>query len=127
MVIRNAKGKKDRVLPVPGKVMKLMVSYFRAYKPKVWLFEGNVEGKKYSPTSLQKIFKYNLSKVIRIHNFTLHCLRHSLATHLLEGGTDIRFIQEILGHKSTRTTEIYTHVSAKSLKNIKNPIDDFDI
>jgi integrase/recombinase XerD len=61
------------------------------------------------------------------HNFTLHCLRHSYATHLHDEGVDIRNIQELLGHKSSKTTEIYTHVSIRSLKNIKNPIDEFDI
>ena len=62
--------------------------------------------------------------VIKNHNFTLHCLRHSYATHLLEAGTDLRYIQELLGHKSSKTTEIYTNMSMKSLKNIKNPYDD---
>lgn len=125
--IRNAKGKKDRILPVPEKLMRLIISYYRAYKPEYWLFEGNKPGRQYSATSLANIFHRNLEKVVKNHNFTLHCLRHSYATHLLEGGTDIRFIQELLGHKSTKTTEIYTHVSTKSLRNVKNPIEDFDI
>jgi len=127
LLVRNAKGRKDRVLPVPKKVMHLIITYYRAYKPEVYLFESDQAGKPYSASSLRNIFHRNLSKVIKNHNFTLHCLRHSFATHLLEGGTDIRFIQEILGHKSSRTTEIYTHVSAKSLRNIKNPIEDFEI
>ncbi len=59
--------------------------------------------------------------------YTLHCLRHSIATHMLENGTDLRYIQELLGHKSSKTTEIYTHVSNQSLQNIKNPFDDLDI
>ncbi|MBN2763925.1 MAG: tyrosine-type recombinase/integrase [Bacteroidales bacterium] len=125
--VRNAKGNKDRVLPVPEKLMKLVITYYRAYRPVYWLFEGEKPGRPYSATSMANIFHRNLEKVIKNHNFTLHCLRHSFATHLLEAGTDIRFIQEMLGHKSTRTTEIYTHVSTKSLRNVKNPIEDFDI
>ncbi len=127
LLVKNAKGGKDRMLPIPDKVMKLIIAYYRAYRPEVYLFEGTKPGNPYSSSSLRNIFHNNLSKVIKKHNFTLHCLRHSFATHLLEGGTDIRFIQEMLGHKSTKTTEIYTHVSVKSLKNIKNPIEDFDI
>lgn len=125
--VRNAKGNKDRVLPVPEKLMRLIITYYRAYKPVYWLFEGEKPGRQYSATSMANIFHRNLEKVIKNHNFTLHCLRHSFATHLLEGGTDIRYIQEMLGHKSSRTTEIYTHVSTKSLRNVKNPIEDFDI
>ena len=125
--VRNAKGNKDRVLPVPEKLMRLVITYYRAYRPVYWLFEGEKPGRPYSATSMAHIFHRNLEKVIKNHNFTLHCLRHSFATHLLEAGTDIRFIQEMLGHKSSRTTEIYTHVSTKSLRNIINPIEDFDI
>ncbi len=125
--IRNAKGRKDRVLPVPEKLMSIIINYYKAYKPEVWLFEGQKSGTQYSATSLGKIFHRYLGKVLKKHNFTLHCLRHSFATHLLEAGTDLRYIQEMLGHKSSRTTEIYTHVSTKSLRNIKNPIEDFDL
>ncbi len=125
--VRNAKGRKDRVLPVPKKLMNLIITYYRAYRPEVWLFEGNKAGQPYSSGSLGKIFHRYLGRVIKNHNFTLHCLRHSFATHLLEAGTDLRYIQEMLGHKSSRTTEIYTHVSTKSLRNVKNPIEDFDI
>lgn len=125
--VRNAKGRKDRVLPVPKKLMNLIITYYRAYRPEVWLFEGNKAGQPYSSGSLGKIFHRYLNRVIKNHNFTLHCLRHSFATHLLEAGTDLRYIQEMLGHKSSRTTEIYTHVSTKSLRNVKNPIEDFDI
>jgi site-specific recombinase XerD len=125
--IRQAKGNKDRVLPIPEKVMNLIITYYHAYKPKYWLIEGSEPGQKYSSTSLANIFKNNLRKVTKNTNFTLHSLRHSVATHLLEGGTDLRFIQELLGHKSSKTTEIYTHVSTKSLRNIKNPVDDFEI
>ncbi len=127
VTIRNSKGRKDRVLPLPNKLLDLLRSYSKAYRPKRWLIEGHTPGSKYSATSLQQIFKQNFSKIDKNAKFTLHCLRHSYATHLLESGTDIRFIQELLGHKSSRTTEIYTHVSMQSMKNIKNPLDDFEI
>ncbi len=127
VAIRDAKGRKDRVLPLPDKLCNIIENYCKVEKPVTWLINGDKAGNRYSPTSLYNIFRDNFSKIKKNHNFTLHCLRHSYATHLLDSGTDIRFIQEMLGHKSLRTTEKYTHVSMKSLKNIKNPLDDFDI
>ncbi|MGM0622356.1 MAG: tyrosine-type recombinase/integrase [Bacteroidota bacterium] len=127
VTVFNSKGKKDRVLPLPGKLEKMMTDYIRQKQPRTWLIESTLKGKPYSATSLQNIFERYMNGVQKNHNFTLHCLRHSIATHLLESGTDLRYIQELLGHKSSRTTEIYTHVSMKSLKNIKNPFNDFDI
>lgn len=127
VTIYNAKGKKDRVLPLPEKLEKMMIGYIRQEQPQTWLIESTQKGKPYSTTSLQNIFEKYMNGVKENHNFTLHCLRHSIATHLLESGTDLRYIQELLGHKSSRTTEIYTHVSMKSLKNIKNPFNDFEI
>jgi integrase/recombinase XerD len=94
------------------------------YRPEVWLFEGQYKGEPYSETSLQKVLKYALEKAAITKPVTLHWLRHSYATHLLESGTDLRYIQELLGHKSSKTTEIYTHVTEKSLEKIKSPFDD---
>jgi site-specific recombinase XerD len=119
MVVRNANSRKDRVMPVPDKQIALITTYYRAYRPKTYLFEGTEPGTPYSTTSLRNIFHQNLSKVLKGHNFNLHCLRHSFATHLLEGGTDIRFIQEMLGHKSTKTTELYTHVTSNYKEKTK--------
>ena len=127
VTIYNSKGKKDRVLPLPEKLEKMMADYIRQKQPQTWLIESTVKGRPYSATSLQNIFEKYMNGVKENHNFSIHCLRHSIATHLLENGTDLRYIQELLGHKSSRTTEIYTHVSMKSLKNIKNPFNDFDI
>jgi integrase/recombinase XerD len=125
--IRNGKGQKDRDLPLSEKLIRMIERHLLAGKPETWLIEGQYRGRPYSAASLEKIFHKYLSIVLKKHNFTLHCLRHSYATHLLDSGVDLRFIQELLGHKSSKTTEIYTHVSMKSLKNIKNPTDDFDI
>jgi len=94
------------------------------YKPNVWLFEGSIKGEQYSEQSLQNVLKQAVSKANINKPVTLHWLRHSYATHLLENGTDLRYIQELLGHKSSKTTEIYTHVSNKSLQKIKSPFDD---
>ena len=124
LLIRDSKGKKDRVVPISEKIILMLRAYYKMYKPKEWLFEGQFEGTRYSEQSLMSILKQALSKTNIKKPVSLHWLRHSYATHLLEGGTDLRFIQELLGHKSSKTTEIYTHVSTKSLKNIKSPFDD---
>jgi integrase/recombinase XerD len=124
LVIRNGKGKKDRVIPISAKVIEMLRNYFRAYRPAVWLFEGQTDGEQYSEQSLQSVLKQALAKTKISKPVTLHWLRHSYATHLLEAGTDLRYIQELLGHKSSKTTEIYTHVSTASLQKIKSPFDE---
>jgi integrase/recombinase XerD len=124
LIIVNAKGKKDRVVPISDKVIGMLREYYKAYKPKVWLFEGQQPTKQYSEVSLQKVLKKALQTAKINKPVSLHWLRHSYATHLLESGTDLRYIQELLGHKSSKTTEIYTHVSEKSLQRIKSPFDD---
>ncbi len=124
LIIRNAKGRKDRVVPISDKLIEMLREYYKEYKPKVWLFEGQKAGEPYSETSLQKVLKIALAEAGNKKPVTLHWLRHSYATHLLESGTDLRFIQELLGHKSSKTTEIYTHVTEKSLQKIKSPFED---
>jgi integrase/recombinase XerD len=124
LIILNAKGKKDRVVPISDKVIAMLRDYYKAYKPRVWLFEGQNAGVGYNERSLQMVLKHSLVKANIKKPVTLHWLRHSYATHLLESGTDLRYIQELLGHKSSKTTEIYTHVSEKSLQKIKSPFDD---
>ena len=101
----------------------LLEEYYRVYKPKDFVFEGQF-GSRYSEKSLQSVLKQSLTKKGITKPVTLHWLRHSYATHLLESGTDLRYIQELLGHKSSKTTEIYTHVSTKSIQQIKSPFDD---
>jgi integrase/recombinase XerD len=124
LIIRNAKGKKDRIAPISEKIITLLRDYYKMYKPKVWLFEGQIVGEQYSEQSLMSVLKQAVQKAGITKPVTLHWLRHSYATHLLEAGTDLRYIQELLGHKSSKTTEIYTHVSTKSLQKIKSPFDD---
>jgi integrase/recombinase XerD len=125
VIIRQAKGKKDRITPLSPKILALLREYYSIYKPTTFLFEGAKKGSLYSEHSLHNVLKQALEKVKITKPVTLHWLRHSYATHLLESGTDLRYIQELLGHNSSRTTEIYTHVSTKSLQQIKSPFDDF--
>jgi len=122
--IHQAKGKKDRIAPLSPKILSLLRDYYKLYKPKIWLFEGHLNGEPYSEKSLQSVLKLALHKTGIQKPVTLHWLRHSYATHLLENGTDLRYIQELLGHNSSKTTEIYTHVSTKSLQLIRSPFDD---
>lgn len=124
LIIRNAKGRKDRIVPLSDKLIKMLREYYIIYRPEVWMFEGQNKGEQYSEQSLQSVLKQSVVKCNIKKPVTLHWLRHSYATHLLERGTDLRYIQELLGHKSSKTTEIYTHVSTKSIQLIKSPFDD---
>ncbi len=121
--IRNAKGKKDRIVALSGKILDLLRRYYRNYKPGEYLFEGQ-KGGKYSAESIGKIFQRAKLRSGIVITGGVHILRHSFATHLHESGYDIRIIQEILGHRSSKTTEIYTHVSTKSIRNVKSPFED---
>lgn len=124
LFIRQSKGKKDRVIPISNNIIEMLRTYYKAYKPKVWLFEGQNAGERYSERSLQLVLKQALKKAGNTKPVSLHWLRHSYATHLLESGTDLRYIQELLGHNSSKTTEIYTHVTTKSLQQIRSPFDE---
>jgi integrase/recombinase XerD len=127
LIIRQAKGNKDRIVPLSTKTIVMLREYYKIYRPKAWLFEGQNGNEQYSERSLQLVLKHALELARIKKPVTLHWLRHSYATHLLENGTDLRYIQEILGHKSSRTTEIYTHVSTQSIKKIKSPFDDLEL
>lgn len=124
ILIKNAKGNKDRIVPLSLKILEMLREYYKLYRPEVFLFEGREKGKPYDARSLQQVLKHAVAKTNIKKPVTLHWLRHSYATHLLESGTDLRYIQELLGHNSSKTTEIYTHVSTKSLQQIKSPFDD---
>lgn len=122
--IRQSKGFRDRVVPLSEKVIQMIDLYITHFRPEKYLFEGQYRGNRYSASSLDKIFKEANKRAGLKKEVTLHGLRHSYATHLLESGTDLRYIQELLGHKSSRTTEIYTHVTTKSIQKIRSPFDD---
>jgi integrase/recombinase XerD len=124
--IRGGKGKKDRITLLSEKVKELLSKYFADYQPKKWVFEG-AKGERYSATSLQKVFHQALRRSGIVKDVTLHTLRHSFATHLLENGTDIRYIQVLLGHGSSKTTEIYAHVTRKGFEKIRSPLDNLDL
>lgn len=124
VLLKNSKGKKDRIAPLSPKILELLRSYYLMYKPVKYLFEGNIVGEPYSEKSLQQVMKQSIQKANISKPATLHWLRHSFATHLLESGTDLRYIQELLGHSSSKTTEIYTHVSTKNIQQIRSPFDD---
>lgn len=124
--IRSGKGNVDRVVPVSDKVWRKLDEYIIAYRPSVYLFEGQ-NGGRYSDTSVYNVFRQASKRAGIEKDLGVHSLRHSYATHLHEGGLDIRYIQELLGHKSSRTTEIYTHVSRRNLLSINNPLDDLDV
>jgi integrase/recombinase XerD len=124
--IREAKGNTNRMVPVPQKIWEKIRTYNNSYKPDIYLFEGQTGGK-YSVESVYAVFKHSLKLAGIKKDVGVHSLRHSYATHLHEGGLDIRYIQELLGHKSSRTTEIYTHVSRRNLFAIRSPIEDMEL
>lgn len=122
ITIKNGKGNKDRQTILSETVLKDLRVYYKQWKPKEYLFEGK-PSQQYSHTSVLKIIKNAAKKGGIQKNISPHMLRHSFATHLLENGTDLRYIQVLLGHNSTRTTEVYTQVAINNIKAIKSPIE----
>ncbi len=123
--INGAKGRKDRHTLLSEAALKTLRDYWRKEKPSSkWLFPEGKSDKYLHPRSVQKIFANACKRAGITKKVSVHSLRHSFATHLLESGVDLRYIQEILGHKSSKTTEIYTHVSTKNLLFIRNPLDE---
>jgi len=120
--VQDAKGNKDRYTLLSETVLKDLRNYYKQYKPKEYLFEGQHK-KQYSPNSVGKVVSNTAYKAGIKIPVSAHILRHSFATHLLESGVDIRYIQLLLGHNSLKTTEIYTHVAKSSFNFIKNPLD----
>lgn len=124
--VEQGKGKKDRYTLLGVKTLEILRKYVLENKPKVWLFEG-ANGENYSQKGIQSILKKSLEKTGIKKRVTVHTLRHSFATHLLEAGTDLRYIQSLLGHSNSKTTEIYTHITTKGFEQIKNPLDKLNL
>lgn len=120
--VGSAKGNKDRYTLLSESTLTDLRTYFKQWQPKMFLFEG-IKGGKYSPTSVVNIVNKAVIKAKIKKKVTPHMLRHSFATHLLENNTDLRYIQTLLGHSSSKTTEVYTQVAVKNLQNIKSPLD----
>ena len=114
--IRQAKGRKDRIVPLSTNILSLLREYYTEYKPKEYLFNGQ-NSLQYSSESCNKLVKHYIG-----NEYHFHLLRHSTFTTLLESGTDLRIIQNIAGHASSKTTEIYTHVSNQLLSKVPLPI-----
>jgi len=121
--IRGAKGRRDRYTMLSDVAIKTLSLYLKTYQPEKWLFPGQKEGLHITTRTVQRIFEDAIEKADIDKEVSVHSLRHSFATHLLESGVDLRYIQELLGHKNSKTTEIYTHVSNKDLSKIKSPLD----
>jgi integrase/recombinase XerD len=122
IMIKGAKGKKDRNTVLSKALLTLLREYYKIHKPSYWLFEGTAGGK-YSATSVQKVFQKAVNDSGCDAWATPHTLRHSFATHLMQAGTNLRYIQSALGHESPKTTEIYTHVLRINNKTIESPLD----
>jgi site-specific recombinase XerD len=121
--VSAGKGAKDRYTLLSATALAILREYFRAYKPKDWLFPGDDSKDHLAERSAQQVFKDSKKKAGILKPATFHTLRHSFATHLLEDGTDIRYIQELLGHDSIETTERYTHVTQKGMERVTSPLD----
>lgn len=122
LLIRGGKGKKDRTTLLSKKLLESLRAYYKVYRPKVWLFEGQ-NGGQYTVESTRNVFRAALKKADIKVKATPHTLRHSFATHLLEQGTNLRYIQALLGHRSSKTTEIYTHITSHGLDAVVSPLD----
>jgi site-specific recombinase XerD len=122
--VRHGKGGKDRYTLLSPRAIEAVRTYTEAFQPEEWLFPGARPDRHYSTRSIQRVIAMCARKAGLARKVTPHTLRHSFATHLLEAGTDLRYIQELLGHRSSRTTQIYTHVASTHLARIKSPLDD---
>jgi len=121
--VRQAKGRKDRYTILSQSALDVLQKYIEQHTPQKWLFPGQTTEKHITERTVQKVFEQALLQSNLQKKASLHTLRHSFATHLLEAGTDLRYIQELLGHESSRTTERYTHVTLKDARRIRSPLD----
>lgn len=122
ITLRQAKGRKDRQIMLSEKLLDMLRAYYKKYRPKIWMFEG-LYGSQYSKRSISKLMQECKQKAGVYKKGSIHAMRHSFATHLLEGGTDLISIKQLLGHNSLRTTLQYTHVSRKHMSKIQSPLD----
>ena len=122
--VRGGKGQKDRYTLLADRTLEMLRAYYREESPSTWLFPGPRPDRHLTIRSVQKVVAAACRKAKIRKHVTVHTLRHSFATHLLESGVSLRHIQELLGHKSPKTTEIYTHVSSSELRRIRSPLDD---
>lgn len=122
--ITAGKGKKDRYVPLSPRLLNELRCYYTQYRPEVYLFNGAGKGKKYAPRSIQHIMQLTLAKAgLKNKNYSVHSIRHSFATHLLDNGCDLQLIQQLLGHQHINQTVHYLHLSTRRLQNIVNPYD----
>jgi integrase/recombinase XerD len=125
--VEQGKGRVDRYTLLSEKTVLILREYFKQYRPTTWLFEGVKKGEQYSVRSIQSVFHTAVQKAGINKDVSVHTLRHSFATHLLENGTDLRYIQNLLGHANSKTTEVYTHITTKGFEQIKSPLDRLSI
>jgi site-specific recombinase XerD len=123
ILVKSGKGKKDRMVMLPYSIVSYSDTYRELYTTKHYVFEGQIKGQPYTPASCRAVMRRAVKSAGIDKKVNIHALRHSFATHLLEGGTDIRFIQKLLGHNSIKTTTIYTHVSQRHTRDIESPLD----
>jgi len=123
----NGKGSKQRICPLCPEALKVLRAYYKLYRPKFWLFQGEDNKKPISSRTLYSIFKNSLYNTGIRKPATFHTLRHCYATHLLEAGTNLHSIQKLLGHKSIRSTLIYTHVAEEVIIKIKSPLNEITL
>ena len=121
--VRSGKGNKDRLVPMPQSIVAMIRTYLLEHKPSYWLFEGQKPSQPYSASSLSLVYRRARTKTSLAKHYTLHSLRHSFATHLMDSGTDLRLIKELLGHKDIKTTLIYTHITDKTIRRVLSPLD----
>ncbi|WP_408894389.1 tyrosine-type recombinase/integrase [Paenibacillus taichungensis] len=127
LIVRQGKGQKDRRTLLSNIAWEIVQEYIKEYRPQRWLFPGQSSDRHLTERSVQKVFEEARQRAGIDKKVSIHALRHSFATHLLENGTDLRYIQELLGHTSARTTQRYTHVSTKDIQRIQSPLDRLDL
>jgi len=121
--VKQTKGNKDRIVMLPYSIVEGLKDYRKLYPSDDWVFAGQYKGEALSGRTVQQVMADAVTRAGLEKKATVHTLRHSFATHLLESGTDIRYIQQLLGHSSIKTTMIYTHITPKATKSIVSPLD----